>query len=391
MRLICQVYSPTEVQDRALYMFSCVSGQKCSLQSKGWFVFRNQVPFDTECSSDFNNVTSINNSSTNINSASKCGVQTKPLESVWNFLVNDASIGMSGDNDVDDLTELTAMVEAVSQSVTPAPSHKHQSKTIVAGNSENSSSYWNGNLCVRYWPAYKINEEFDEEDESSSIEVSDSVASDERILAMYQSYLKDEDDNDLVSKLPTLSGQSIDQNRKSFLEGSDVSKRCHTKAEEGDSGFHDSTEGSVAYATEMLFQYKCTLQPHQVLRYTYHGVPMWCTAPAPVDSLSIPPCELCGSPRVFEMQLMPALLSLPLNMPPSGYPVPQPKTDFDCVSDFDFGVVAVWSCPESCCRKNDQHDCHLYPEFVVVQPPSDVVHVRSTNMQDETFSFESDI
>ena len=404
IRLICQVYSPTETQDRALYIFSCVSNQKCSLQSKGWLVFRNQIPFNvnaTECSSDFNNVSSIHNNSTNNNSTSKGGVQIKPHESVWSFLVNDASIGMSGDNGADDLAELTAMVEAASQTIAHAPSHKQQSKTIVVGNAEHSNSKWNDNLCASYWSAYKINEEFDEDDESSGIEASDVGASDERILAMYQSYLKDEDDYALVSKLPILGGQSIgcqlnaaassDQNRKSLLEANDVLKCHQAETEEGDLRFHDSTESSAAYATEMLFQYKCTLQPHQVLRYTYHGAPMWCTAPAPADSLSIPHCELCGSQRVFEMQLMPALLSLPLNVSTSSG-VSQPKTtDLDCVSDFDFGVVAVWSCPESCYRKNDQHGCHLYSEFVVVQPPSDVVHMRSTHMQDETCSFESDI
>jgi hypothetical protein len=45
----------------------------------------------------------------------------------------------------------------------------------------------------------------------------------------------------------------------------------------------------------------------QVLRYAYGGVPLW-SSPTP-PATRPPPCA-CGSPRRFELQLMPALLYL---------------------------------------------------------------------------------
>ena len=42
--------------------------------------------------------------------------------------------------------------------------------------------------------------------------------------------------------------------------------------------------------------------PSQVVRFAYGGDPLWCTYPPPV--MSVPRC-ICGSERVFEMQLMP--------------------------------------------------------------------------------------
>lgn len=42
-----------------------------------------------------------------------------------------------------------------------------------------------------------------------------------------------------------------------------------------------------------------------------------------------------------------------------------PRTPLDLSSGFDFGVVTVWCCPNSC------GDCSR--EVVVVQPPSDFI------------------
>lgn len=411
MRLICQVYSPTETQDRALYIFCCVSNQKCSLQSTGWLVFRNQVSFNTNATNSSIADSSVINSNIN-NLVSKSKIPMKPHDSVWGFLANETSTGRCMGNEIDsvvDLTELEAMVEVADQTATPAPLHKHQSKAIAVGKADKSKknsqvgSNMNTTLCASYWTAYKISDEFDEDVISSSIETAVSsssfalgVASDERVLTMYQTYLKDEDDCDLVSKLPAMLESGLchrshvstsSHERKKFIEGSDDVSDCDQGApEDEDAKFHDS----ITYSTEMLFQHKCSLRPHQVLRYIYNGVPMWCTAPAPIDSLSVPRCEICGNQRVFEMQLMPALLSLSLHVPSREGSVSQSQTAIDCGTDFDFGVVAVWSCPESCCRNGDQDGCHLYSEVAVVQPPSDVVHMHSTPMLPETNSFESD-
>ncbi|KAI8854740.1 programmed cell death protein 2 [Chytridium lagenaria] len=54
-------------------------------------------------------------------------------------------------------------------------------------------------------------------------------------------------------------------------------------------------------------------EPEQCLRYAFNGQPLFYASDAVFQSLTTvgpPPCPQCQSPRVFEMQLMPAVLSL---------------------------------------------------------------------------------
>lgn len=81
------------------------------------------------------------------------------------------------------------------------------------------------------------------------------------------------------------------------------------------------------------FQRRIEQNPEQVLRYQRKGEPLWASncIPKPLD---IPECPLCGSPRVFEFQIMPHLLSY---------------LDVDCVGQsIDWGTIAVYTCQESC-------------------------------------------
>lgn len=45
-------------------------------------------------------------------------------------------------------------------------------------------------------------------------------------------------------------------------------------------------------------------------RYSWSGTPLFIMAPPSNVNQMVPPCAHCGSPRVFEFQLMPALVSL---------------------------------------------------------------------------------
>jgi len=67
------------------------------------------------------------------------------------------------------------------------------------------------------------------------------------------------------------------------------------------------------------------------------GVPLWFSTthqPAPND---IPPCSRCGTPRVFEFQVMPQSLHYLL----------QENGAQNAIS-LDFGTLAVYTCPLSC-------------------------------------------
>jgi pre-rRNA-processing protein TSR4 len=118
---------------------------------------------------------------------------------------------------------------------------------------------------------------------------------------------------------------------------------------------------------EAMFQRRCGRCPGQVLRYAYGGSPMWCTLPAPDTSrTACPPCAGCGADRVFEMQLMPGLIGLlpnPRDKELSQAAVAAAAALLD--DDIDFGVVTVWSCPNSCGRSAS--------EVVIVQAPSDCI------------------
>lgn len=112
------------------------------------------------------------------------------------------------------------------------------------------------------------------------------------------------------------------------------------------------------------------------MRYAYGGEPMWCFLPPPTSDISrIPACSSCGSPRVFEMQIMPALIgyveaAISHAVHSSGenatlsVGASVPQSPLDLSSGFEFGVVCIWSCPNSCV----DNVC----EVPIVQPPSDL-------------------
>nr|XP_054755173.1 programmed cell death protein 2-like [Lytechinus pictus] len=74
--------------------------------------------------------------------------------------------------------------------------------------------------------------------------------------------------------------------------------------------------------------------PEQCIRYCYGGEPLWMTD-SNQRSTNIQACPYCGSKRLFEFQLMPALL------PSLQFPDQQ-------APPIDFGVIAIFTCSRSC-------------------------------------------
>ena len=415
MRLICQVYSPTEHVERSLYLFACTSPQQCSLQSKGWKVFRNQTVFNIS-----------ENTVINSNSIKLANVKEETT-SIWSFLKNDGDKDQN-DVDFDDFTELEALVDGLNSTRKSNKAIKHSgtnTDTLIekASKKTRQQTTIEVKLCQSYWPAWQVGEEYDEEEFSvvlskslqskntyamedmlASSSMNQDVISDDRVQAMYAAYLQDEEDAALVSKLPTRFNTNDMCQDNTFLEDTDTHLNNSSSIEEHnkqlstepgvDDNFDDNHTDNLH---ELLFQHKCNLQPRQVLRYAYDGLPLWCTSPPPAESQCIPVCSLCGTQRVFEMQLMPALLSLPLPLPAvnttatsssdsHSAPVTAARTRYININTgFDFGVVTVWSCPRSCSPVADNSDNNnsrgLYAEYVIVQPSADLVHTQTRTQQ----------
>lgn len=90
------------------------------------------------------------------------------------------------------------------------------------------------------------------------------------------------------------------------------------------------------------------LNPDQIVRYKRHGNPLRATGLSELPEV-VEPCELCGAPRRFEMQLMPHLLTL---------------IDVDCVGQsIDWASVYVYTCSASCQITDDGYA----KEFVAKQ------------------------
>lgn len=66
-------------------------------------------------------------------------------------------------------------------------------------------------------------------------------------------------------------------------------------------------------------------------RYQRNGEPLWASDVKPTD---IPKCELCGAERVFELQVMPRLLSY-LEVDKLG-------------QSLDWATIAIFTCAKSC-------------------------------------------
>ncbi|KAM9765125.1 programmed cell death protein 2 isoform 1-T1 [Menidia menidia] len=92
------------------------------------------------------------------------------------------------------------------------------------------------------------------------------------------------------------------------------------------------------------FRKKIAPEPHQVIRYSRGGSPLWVSSQhIPVDE-DIPACT-CGAKRTFEFQVMPQLLNN-LRVDSTG-------------ASIDWGTLVVYTCSASC-----NHDDQYSQEFI---------------------------
>ncbi|XP_067011362.1 programmed cell death protein 2 [Anabrus simplex] len=82
------------------------------------------------------------------------------------------------------------------------------------------------------------------------------------------------------------------------------------------------------------FRSKVVKFPQQVLRYERGGEPLWLASSNIPSSGDIPPCQYCGSPRDYELQILPQMLN---------------HLALDGVGkSVDWGVLVVYTCRKSC-------------------------------------------
>ncbi|NWR64625.1 PDD2L protein, partial [Bucorvus abyssinicus] len=101
------------------------------------------------------------------------------------------------------------------------------------------------------------------------------------------------------------------------------------------------------------FMKRISVCHEQILRYSRGGQPLFITCPPANIDKGIPACSNCGSNRIFEFQLMPALVSML-------------QSDSDL--SVEFGTVIVYTCERSCWPTNHQIPLE---EFIFIQEDPD--------------------
>lgn len=120
------------------------------------------------------------------------------------------------------------------------------------------------------------------------------------------------------------------------------------------------------------FMERVECEPSQCVRYEWAGVPLlYHQLQQPLSSLA-GRCNYCGSPRIFEMQLMPNVLSL---LPVAEYASSNTSsTAGDALKAWDvgmeFGTVMVFVCEKDCHPGDVESPSHVQ-EHVVVQYEKD--------------------
>lgn len=219
---------------------------------------------------------------------------------------------------------------------------------------------------------------------------------DETIIVIIESSLKPNgrsnivDSNAILSDLateevsnPNTNNRTNSNNRTKKGRGEKqkkvVKEEDNHSDSEGDFNEKKYSRSSQTAKTEDYFLNRVRQYPSQVLRYAYGGNPLWITYPNPLSirkdnskqPITIPDCPACKIPRIYECQLMPGLLSLLGSVEKSFNTSDRQGVFGQSITDrlghsLDYGVVTIWSCPNSCSIDG------FATEIPVVQPPPDI-------------------
>ncbi|NXJ09336.1 PDD2L protein, partial [Odontophorus gujanensis] len=159
--------------------------------------------------------------------------------------------------------------------------------------------------------------------------------------ADYTGFLDTDHANKLLKEYQQREGVDLEHLMSESFAGEDSNEK-----------YEKSEVRSVDY-TFHKFMKRISVCPEQILRYSWGGQPLFITCPPANFDNSIPACSNCGSNRIFEFQLMPALVSM---------------LQGDADLSVEFGTVIVYTCEQSCWPANHQTPLE---EFVFVQEDPD--------------------
>ncbi|XP_028306904.1 programmed cell death protein 2-like [Gouania willdenowi] len=130
---------------------------------------------------------------------------------------------------------------------------------------------------------------------------------------------------------------------------------------------YEKTRARHGDASFSRFMKSISACPQQILRYSRGGRPLYISQPPADMPQRVSACGSCGGRRTFELQLMPALVSL------------LQRTDGRAEAELEFGTVLVFTCEKSCWMT----DTLSVEEFCFVQPDPDQQLFAGTNKQSE--------
>ncbi|KAM9375841.1 programmed cell death protein 2-like [Pholidichthys leucotaenia] len=150
------------------------------------------------------------------------------------------------------------------------------------------------------------------------------------ISVVEESDLCDEDDGDmdharvLLQEYQRREGTAVGDFEGSGCDGGGGEEKYEkTRARHGDAVFS-------------RFMKRISACPQQVLRYCRAGKPLFMSEPPSNMAQLVTACSACGGLRTFELQLMPALVSL------------LQRRDGGEGAELEFGTVLVYTCAKSC-------------------------------------------
>lgn len=449
MVLVSQIYAPIE-SDRTLYVFCCNS-RACSLSSSGWMVVRNQekskdipAPVNVESKSVWGDFLAPNENTTATKAASAWGDFSFEQESTDASV--DALTALLQERDLSLNAKATEKkTTSTAKATTSSTSRYNTAQHLTCWEVSELEESWTAADEEAAWEGLGADEESGVSGGDEYINrLLKSYYEGEEDTEIVNIVKKQQQGGASKTSEPVsapTSGTAKAPAEKAAKKG--PVKKPSGRAEDSDGESSDGEGGEVGLArgsrrqqVEAYFQRRVSFYPTQVLRYAYGGAPLWISHPSPLDAplpattavesapaaavvdetvfqlaetkkskknkpapagpkktlpeaTHIPRCEGCGKARVFECQLMPALLSYINTSSSSSKEVKEgkevkesgvkdaawnfdhPPTAADILrfqetlgDELDFGVVAIYSCPDSCANCT---------EVAIVQGPPDIL------------------